>query len=457
VGERLHPAAAVAGAGESLRGLLLPILVAALLGGGVSSETPRNVLVYGLIGVVVSLVVGVAQWRNETWSVDERGVHHRRGVFSRKETTIPRERVHAVDTVRGPVQRLFGVVALNVQAAGGGKRPEIVLRAVTPADAAALRATLGLALEERAAGPARRLGMGALLVTAATAGQIGVLLPLVAGLSSFADEILGSEEAQTLVPDTAGEALVFAGVVVGVAWLLSFFGAVVAFAGFEIVRDGDRLRVRRGLLQRREASIPVDRVVGVRIVESALRQPFGLAEVRLEAAGVADEARPARTLFPLLPARAVPQLLEEMLPEHRAVDAALVRSPPRALRRFLLGPLLVTAPVAALAWALLGPPGAAGLALVAGALALGVARHRAAAGALHEERLVLRGRAVSRVTLVADARRLHQLGVRDTLLTRRAQLTSLGVGLASGATFSVRHLDRAFADQLLDRATALSR
>ena len=37
----------------------------------------------------------------------------------------------------------------------------------------------------------------------------------------------------------------------GVALLLSFAGAIVAFAGFSLVRDGERLRIRRGLLARR--------------------------------------------------------------------------------------------------------------------------------------------------------------------------------------------------------------
>ena len=92
-------------------------------------------------------------------------------------------------------------------------------------------------------------------------------------------------------------------------------GSLVAFAGFTVTRDGDRLRIRRGLLQRREAAVPVRRVHGVRVVEGLLRRPFGLATLRVEVAGYAAEASAARTLFPLLRRDEVEPFLAELLPE----------------------------------------------------------------------------------------------------------------------------------------------
>ena len=39
------------------------------------------------------------------------------------------------------------------------------------------------------------------------------------------------------------------------AWLLSTVGAIVTFGGFTVTRDGDRLRISRGLVQRSEATV----------------------------------------------------------------------------------------------------------------------------------------------------------------------------------------------------------
>ena len=84
------------------------------------------------------------------------------------------------------------------------------------------------------------------------------------------------------------------------AWLLSTLGSFIAFAGFTVGRVEDRLRIRRGLFQRREATVPVGRVRAVRVVEGVLRRPFGLASLTVEVTGYAEEASAARTLYPLL-------------------------------------------------------------------------------------------------------------------------------------------------------------
>src|SRR3954462_13099102 len=89
--------------------------------------------------VIAPLLAGVVAWYTTTWQIGAATLRHRRGVLSVKETDVPLGRVQAVDTVRGPVQRLFGVVGVHVQTAGGGRDAEIVLPALSAADVAALR------------------------------------------------------------------------------------------------------------------------------------------------------------------------------------------------------------------------------------------------------------------------------------------------------------------------------
>jgi putative membrane protein len=462
VARRLHPAGiAVLGVG-ALRELALPLgiaFAATVLGSG-SGQPVLRAVVYAGIGAVLAMVAGYVRWMTTRWSVGAETVRLRTGVLSQKVTDIPLGRIQAIDTVHGPLQRLFGVRGVQVQTAGGGREGEITLPAVGPADVELLRAAVRRRGEPAAAEPAplaeRRLGRARLLVAALTAGQVGVLLPLLAVLPQLGEELWGNDietagrEGLRLVPESAPE-WVLAGLgVVLLAWLLSTAGALFAFAGFTIARDEDRLRVRRGLLARREATVPVARVQAVRVVEGLLRQPFGLATVHVEVAGYAKEAAAAQTLFPLLRRTEVEPFLTALLPELADRIDGLDGAPPRALRRYLLPPtalLLALGAAACLAF-----PAAAPWPLLAAlpAAAYGLAGWRAAGWRIADRRLAVRFRRLARITVLAPAARLQEHGVRQTVLQRRAQLADVEVRVGAGTRGTVRHLDARVAGGVFD-------
>src|SRR5262249_3452814 len=153
-----------------------------------------------------------------------------------------------------------------------------------------------------------------LVVAAVTAGQFGIVLPVLAAVGQTAQQVFEEDrgrDAVRLIPHSETEAILIVLAVVAVAWLLSIVGAIVAFAGCTVTRGDDRLRIRRGLIQRRAATVPVGRVRAVRVVEGLVRRPFGLASLHVEVIGYADEAAAARTLFPLVRVRDVRGFLDE--------------------------------------------------------------------------------------------------------------------------------------------------
>jgi putative membrane protein len=449
---RPHPAAILIEALRSLREIALPLLIAVVVGAG--GGDPRRALTFGVIGLVIVVVTGLARWWSTSWSLDERALHLRTGLLSRDEKVIPRARISSLDTLQGPLQRLFGVLEMRVQTPGGGKDAEIALRAVTRRDAETLRRALGHAAERDAATEARlRLGLGDLVVAALTAPQLGVLLPVVGAISAAGQDVVDRVTPRTFegLPDTAGQwLLILAGVLV-LAWLLSIAGALVTFSGFEVVRDGERLRIRSGLLARRAATLPLDRVQGVRVVEGVLREPFGLASLRVETAGYAGQGSVTQTLFPLVRRRDAARVLEQLVPALAGALEPLEPAPPRARRSYLVAPVL-SAVAASAAIALLLPTAwPAIVVLLAGAALLGEGRHRAAGWLLRGDRVVLRTRLVARTTLVADRRRLQEHETRQTLLQRRRDLADLGVAVGSRHRARVRHLEAATAHRLLGR------
>jgi putative membrane protein len=475
---KLHRAAIGAEVLDQVRQLAIPVVVIALVGGGGLGR----ILVLGLLGAVVAVVSAFLQWQTSWWSIEGDSVRLRRGVLSERITSIPFDRVQAVDTVRGPVQRLFDVVELHVQSAGGGRAGEIVLKAVTPAEAEEIRAAVrserpAVAVEQTEDAVEWRLGRGPLLVAALTSGSLGVLVPVVAGASQVLDDVIGAEEAERFVPSSLGEAAVLAAAVLGLAWVLSFLGTIIAFAGFTAIRDGERIRIRRGIVERREASVPVARIHAVRIVESPLREPFGLAQVRIESAGYAAEPASAQTLVPLVRRNDVPRVLAELLPEMAAgagtvrraetraaaenaggAEAAagsfpgpLAAPPPRALRRFVLPPLAAGLVVAAVPLAVFEADALIALVLPVAGAVLGVARYRAAGWRLDSGRLVLRSRRVARTTAIADPRRLQRVTGAQSVLQRRAGLGDVEVAVSSGRRVGVEHLDEPVARDLVGR------
>ena len=137
-----------------------------------------------MLGVAAASIAGFMRWRSTSYAVDEHGVHWESGIVRKKQTTVPLDRIQGLDTVAGPVQRLFGVVAVHVQTAGGGAKGEVVLDAVG-AEAVerlreAVRGRRPEVVEDAPAGcdlPERRLSRRDGLITALTAGQLGVILP----------------------------------------------------------------------------------------------------------------------------------------------------------------------------------------------------------------------------------------------------------------------------------------
>ena len=127
-------------------------------------------------------------------------------------------------------------------------------------------------------------------------------------------------------------------------------------AASPLVRDGERLRIRRGLVQRSEATVPVSRVRAVRVVEGVFRRPFGLAALTVEVTGYADEASAARTLFPLVRAarrRGVPGRVPARAGRRPARPRPPAAAAPRAATS--CGRCWPARPFTAGAWFVVGP------------------------------------------------------------------------------------------------------
>src|ERR687890_1529543 len=125
---RLHPLGMLLEALATVRrwfGLAAFPGVAALVNGQFGMRTLLLILLGVILIAVFSAVWGVLSWRATTYLVSGGAFHFKQGVLQKSERSLPLERIQSVNTVQGIAQRLFGVVEVRVEAAGGGEEPEI--------------------------------------------------------------------------------------------------------------------------------------------------------------------------------------------------------------------------------------------------------------------------------------------------------------------------------------------
>src|SRR4051812_35173695 len=159
---RLHRAAIAVYSAQAFGNAAFPLIVIvgmSFLGGGLDTEGLMRAGIYGAIGLTVSVAAGLVRWNTTTYWVDGSAIHHHSGLLRKQDTKVPLERVEALDVHQGPLQRLFGVVAVEVQTGAGGKGGEISLPALTPAAVEELHGARGqsAAALDVPAGSQRRL------------------------------------------------------------------------------------------------------------------------------------------------------------------------------------------------------------------------------------------------------------------------------------------------------------
>jgi putative membrane protein len=482
--QRLHPAAILIMAVRVSRQLVLPLMTPVflqLLSQGLDALSFGFLIL--LIAVLTLLVIlssgwGFLYWQRYTFQVIDNELHLRQGIIFRKQRTIPRERIQAIDFVEGILHRVFGLVAVRVQTAGGSE-PGFSLIGISRADAEALRRELSLrpsqvheihesgmvsdaeldpeapaqSLTSAEPEPIRRLSVDQLLLAAATSGSIGIALPIVASGISILNNAIPNVDLFEV------GTMLFGGVswwsialfVLLAAWVLSFFGTILAHAGFTIRRSDDNLLIERGLIEKRRATVPLNRIQAIRVVDGVLRQPFGYTMIRVESAGYGEDAGESSVVFPMLPRSEVSDFLNQAVPEFAWHPEHFARPPRRAIRRYITRSTLIGLFIAALAIAIFYPIGLWALATLPFFAVFGYLSYRDAGWATSEGTLVLRYRTLARSTAIIPKRRIQSSDATQNILQRRASLGNISATVASGvsgATFTVMHLDKGIADQL---------
>ena len=472
---RLHPAALLLRLGRIGRQFALPVFLALFAGGD-----RTQLVIAGLL--LLGMVLSVVRWWRFTYSFDGRAFAIDEGIFNRRHRTVPVERIQQIDVEAKLAHRLLGAVALRIDTGDGSATAEVDLRAVSREEADRLRRALlnragqGAAQERRetpetasVVAPAQeeketpivRLGTKLLALGGITGPEQLVMIGILVSLGQAVDELPDSwfESLESPVIPTGPLVVVLAMALVVAAWFgLAAAAAIVKYYDFALVCRDDAVHIRRGLFDKREASLALRRLQAIAIQQSLMRRAFSLLSVRFASGGAKSDGATGSAvsslLVPVLSAGDVQRVIGDVLPLAVPLPP-LVAAPRAALRRALVRTVVPATIGAAAATALWWPLGALALVAVPLAALLGYAQYRGLAHGASEAVVVARHGALQRQTVVADKAKVQLCSLEASPFQRRAGLSDLKLALAGNQSATIRDGDARLLEQLFaDIATA---
>ena len=436
------------------------------------------------------LLLSFVAWRARTWELADDGLVVRWGLLNRRRLTIPYEHVHTVSMNSALLERIVGLVTLDLDTGAATSEGDASkVRGLRVGEADALRAELfrrKRALEvpgdEEGGVPAgsadprpeerplavfsltgRRLALAAASRTNAASQAFALVILLVNGVNQLIEwgllDIAGTGDqlmaAMTPALLPAASAFVLAVVVLGA--LVSFATNLVRYAGYRVERYADRVVVEYGLVSRSSRTLATGRVQYLTVTQGLVRRAIGYAEVSAWVVAEPGEAggEPAGSVLihPFVRLGELDAFLAEVLPAYAGVldDVELGRLGPVAGRRavvraalwwpFALGAFFgfhwlfgVSGLLAHAGW-LVGPllaaAGALSVLFLAALVVDALLAWRGARYGHTARELVLVSGGLTRRTAIAPRARLQRMRVSQSPFQRRAGVASVSVRTAS--------------------------
>ena len=375
VTHKLHPSSLLFEIGKSFFSIVVVGLIVFFLASGDENEVWY---MFFFVPVVIDSITRFVTYR---YGFAEDHLITREGWIFKKTRHVPYDRIQNIDTVQGPLHRLFGVVEVRLETAGGTE-PEAVMRVVSLADLGELRAGIFRGRAEALPGDPAERGGGAseepfFRMRSGDVLLFGLFsqrgLVYLGGLfvlgwefdlwERVASAVTRSWVAMDFLRNAPWLVGLGGGLLLGLLQLLTVAWAFLTLFDFKIVRRGDDLLTSCGLLTRQTATVPQDRIQFLSIREGLLHRLLGRASIKIQTAGgdSTKESQISRKwLVPLLERRRLDGILGEVQPEARPLDLSWhgihERARGRMFRRWLF---VFTLPILLFMrgqglWALLG-------------------------------------------------------------------------------------------------------
>ncbi|PFG03949.1 PH domain-containing protein [Bacillus sp. es.034] len=454
--KRLHPISAVASFVKQLKDLIVPFVFLFVINnrGEKSGFWDYLPLLSMLLVLVIVLVFGIIKWLRFTYRLEEGELRIEYGLFVKKKRYIPIERIQSLNFSEGVLHRPFGLVKVKVETAGSSnsRESEAELTAISKEEALELEQMIyrekkgesvkeDFSLEQSAIQedePFFTLGQKDIWVLAATSGGVGVIISGVALFLSQFNELIPYkavyEEVAVFIKSGVFIVALTAFLGLMLAWFLSIVWTFIIYGDFKIKIVDEHIVMTRGLLEKKQVTVPLNRVQGIRIVENPIRQLIGYCTVHIENAGgsVLEKDSMSIKLFPIIKKEQVPELLNGLFPQYIIQDD-FKGLPVSAMRRYVFRQSVwILVPLAAACY-FFWPYGLWAALLILPFGVLGYFQYRAGGFRIDGGQLSLRYRGVLKNTMYMKKNRIQSLDTKESWFQARKGLGSLTTTVKSGA------------------------
>ncbi len=490
---RQHPISIVFFIAAIVKNLLYPLL--AFLVSAIVRDDLQPIWVYGgaALFLIVSIATGILSWLRFTYRFEGGYLHVEHGLIVRKKLSIPRSRVQSIDMSAGLVHRLFGVLKLQIETAGGTK-PEVTLSAIDKQEAALLQAELHRVHADEAQPetapetdassapvlspddeqaieaaqppmpapllapqyPTHKVPLRAILLYSATSGRVFLALAALSAVYSQLDDWIESSELWDTLFASAdlGVGQIIAVVLAGafIAWLIGVALTTAKEYGFTIMLQDDKLVTVRGLIERKQATVSLKRIQSVYMKQNALRRLLGLVSIHIVTAGSVDQLNQSHLLCPIVKRSDADALLARFAPGYYVPDQ-VDRLTSRSVGGFVTLPVAISLLIAipGIIWL----PYGLGWVLLVLPLCTAIwswLRFKQTGWKIDGQLLAIHYGAFSRSIALVPRRRVQIYGTRVSPFQMRKKLATLRVSLASGpaaASFHIAHLPEEIAFSIM--------
>ena len=393
-----------------------------------------------IVGIFIYTIIrGISKWLTFTYWIEDQELKTEYGFLFKKKRFVPIERIQNLNYNEGIIHRLFNVVQISIETAGGATAAaDVELSAITKKAANEIEQLINQnrkkELHEEQTGQDNniiyKIENKKLLLLATTSNSVGVVLAGIAALFSQIVEFIPFEKISSQFSFLLQYGFILVTIIVVIAiftaWLISVAMTYLSYYDFTLTHVDDQLEITRGLLEKKKITIPVQKIQAIKIAENPLRQMFGYATVTIENAGSSMTSSKEKkvVLLPFIKKNQIQSILQNIMPDINinVEDGNFSPSKARPLfyRKYVwilvIGIIIGAAYISKYILFL--------LLLIPLLIYLGVIQHRTAWFKIDGDQVAVQYRVISKVLYIAKQNKIQALEITQTIFQKRLQIYS---------------------------------
>lgn len=334
---RHHPIRIVFKLYNAIRNMIVPFAI--FIFNEIKGETGSQPYWVYVVTAIISILIcvwSVLSWYQDTYWVEGNSLHLKSGVFSKKERTIPLNKIRSMNTEQNWMYRVLNVAKMDLQTADSNENADariiLSLKKVEP-----FSKLIDTKRSDNADIPkeitSRTITKKELFMMSISSKAFWVGIPIIMTVFQFILSHLSKEEKpdeesiSSLVKSDVWTtidykqilftALFVIAAVIIISWFFSLVVLQLKYKGWTLDRKENLLTIQYGFFEKKMAKIRTDKIQAIRIKEKMFSRLFGYSSVYLDCIGFTGENK---LIIPAMRTVEIREALQILLPEFKLAN-----------------------------------------------------------------------------------------------------------------------------------------